>query len=272
MSGHDEPTRLVEPESDAPESLRRALRAGRELPADARIAALEAKLAPILRGPGGGGSGDGGGSSAGTGAGGGVRPSPAGAATSTAATSSLALKLGVAGIALAVVAGAAISWRMAEARNAARAREREVVRVAQPAERATPPSAPPERAIAAPPQPQAIPEPPRSEPSAASRTAAPPEIELIDRAQRALGARPAEALRALSEHSRLYPRGFFEEEREVLAIQALVALHRVGAARDRADRFRARHPGSTGVRRIAVVLEQADHNSPGAPPPTSEPR
>lgn len=80
------------------------------------------------------------------------------------------------------------------------------------------------------------------------------EIDLLDRAQRALAAAPAEALALSDEHGRRFADGPLAPEREVIAISALVALDRRDEARQRAARFRAEHPGSAYLRRIEVVL------------------
>lgn len=71
------------------------------------------------------------------------------------------------------------------------------------------------------------------------------ENALVSRAQAALArGRVGEALAAIAEHQRSYPRGQFVEEREALAVQALVRAGNLDAARARAERFRARYPRS----------------------------
>lgn len=80
------------------------------------------------------------------------------------------------------------------------------------------------------------------------------ENALVTRAQTALArGRAGEALEALFEHQRRFPRGQFTEEREALAIQALARLGRTEQAAARAERFRARYPGSMLMR----VVDQA---------------
>lgn len=83
---------------------------------------------------------------------------------------------------------------------------------------------------------------------------APPETELLSRAQRALGGDPAAALAHCDEHLARYPGGALTQEREVIAIAALVRLGRVAEARSRAERFEAAYPGSGHLRRIDVLL------------------
>lgn len=81
------------------------------------------------------------------------------------------------------------------------------------------------------------------------------ENALVSRAQTALArGRAGEALEALSEHQRRFPRGQFTEEREALAIQALSRLGRMEQAVARAERFRARYPGSLMMRVVDAAV------------------
>ena len=76
----------------------------------------------------------------------------------------------------------------------------------------------------------------------------------IDIARAALArGRPADALRSLGEHSRLYPSGKLREEREALAVQALAQSGQKAAAASRAERFRRSFPNSF----FGPVVEQA---------------
>jgi outer membrane protein assembly factor BamD (BamD/ComL family) len=72
-----------------------------------------------------------------------------------------------------------------------------------------------------------------------------------------VGSNPAAALRALDEHRARFPRGTFVQEREVLAIEALVHLGRRQEAKARADAFARAFPASAHRRRIAVLLGEA---------------
>lgn len=68
---------------------------------------------------------------------------------------------------------------------------------------------------------------------------------LVERARVALLRRnPSDALAAVQEHARRFPRGEFAEEREVLAVQCLVALGRSAEATARAEAFHRRFPQS----------------------------
>jgi hypothetical protein len=82
------------------------------------------------------------------------------------------------------------------------------------------------------------------------------ERALIDRARTA-SARgdTAAALEALDRHARDFPAGRLTEEREALAIQALVQLGRIEEARARAVRFRARFPSSVFLAPVNAALE-----------------
>jgi hypothetical protein len=71
------------------------------------------------------------------------------------------------------------------------------------------------------------------------------ERAALDVARTALGRGDgANALAACDEHARKYPRGALAEEREAIAVQALVLEHRGDDARARAERFRKAHPRS----------------------------
>jgi len=80
------------------------------------------------------------------------------------------------------------------------------------------------------------------------------EVKLVARAQDALRARPDEALALCSDHAKRFPSGMLVQEREVIAIEALVKTGRKDEARARANRFKARFPGSTHTRRIETIL------------------
>src|SRR6185437_12473589 len=80
------------------------------------------------------------------------------------------------------------------------------------------------------------------------------EIELLQRAQGALAASPAQALALTREHTARFPGGAFSQEREVVAIQALLRLGQREEARARGARFVATYPGSGYRRRIEALL------------------
>ena len=71
------------------------------------------------------------------------------------------------------------------------------------------------------------------------------ESPLIDLARAAIGTgRPADALLLLGQHTRRFPHGQLEEEREALGVLALVASGDTAGSRVRAEMFRRRFPRS----------------------------
>ena len=80
------------------------------------------------------------------------------------------------------------------------------------------------------------------------------EARLLARAQAALDGSPADALTLAEEHAHSVRRGVLVEEREAIAVEALVDLGRVDEARRRADRLLARHPRSAYRTRLEAVL------------------
>ncbi|MBV9946675.1 MAG: hypothetical protein JOZ69_07500 [Myxococcales bacterium] len=82
-------------------------------------------------------------------------------------------------------------------------------------------------------------------PSAAPVDQLTAERSLLDLARGALEREdPQAALRETMRHERRYPHGILVQEREAMAIRALVALDRVEEARGRVDLFRRRFPDS----------------------------
>ncbi len=80
------------------------------------------------------------------------------------------------------------------------------------------------------------------------------EVALLAAAQAALGARPLETLARCDEHAARFASGTLVQEREVLAIDALLRLGRRPEAEARASRFRAAFPRSGHLRRIEALL------------------
>jgi hypothetical protein len=80
------------------------------------------------------------------------------------------------------------------------------------------------------------------------------ELALLRRAQGALDGDPAAALALTDQHARDYPRGLFAQEREVLAIEALLKLRRKPAAVDRAAQFMRSFAQSPHARRVRALL------------------
>lgn len=90
----------------------------------------------------------------------------------------------------------------------------------------------------------------------------PQEPQILAAAIQALkGGDPKAALRALDRHRRLYPRGAQVEERERLAIKALLALGRVKAARHRLADFKARYPRALNLDRLEASVAQREKSA-----------
>ena len=70
------------------------------------------------------------------------------------------------------------------------------------------------------------------------------EVHLLQRAQSALGASAASALALTDEHARRFPGGALAQEREFIAVSALLSLGRTADAKGRAARLLERFPGS----------------------------
>jgi hypothetical protein len=97
----------------------------------------------------------------------------------------------------------------------------------------------------------------RTSPRRSASTAAPaPENELVllERSRAALDRDPAAALSLAEAHARSYPSGIFAQEREMLAIEALLKLKRKADARARAERFVERYPDSPQAPRVRAWL------------------
>jgi hypothetical protein len=80
------------------------------------------------------------------------------------------------------------------------------------------------------------------------------ELALLERAQRVLRSDPAAALALAEQHRAQYARGSLAQEREVLAIEALLRLDRRQAAEKRAHAFEQRYPESSHLVRVRDLL------------------
>jgi len=78
----------------------------------------------------------------------------------------------------------------------------------------------------------------------------PTEVELLERARRALASDPANALTLTQKDAALYPNGELAQEREVIAIEALRRLQRNAEAEQRARAFARAFPGSAHQRAV----------------------
>ena len=124
-----------------------------------------------------------------------------------------------------------------------------------------------ERTAPAPPKVEAV--QPLPAPNVSGRAPAPPraavsssphtledERVLLDGARAALanGDGPA-ALAATAAHARKYPDGFLAEEREAIAIQALLLLGRYDEARQREAAFELRYPHSPLLQAVRASIQ-----------------
>lgn len=100
--------------------------------------------------------------------------------------------------------------------------------------------------VAAEPPPKEAPPPPP--PAAAGDE----ELELLQEAMSASS--PEVALATAERHLARFPGSPMAQEREVIAVEALVKLGRLDAARTRAERFRAQWPTSTHLVRLETLL------------------
>jgi hypothetical protein len=107
----------------------------------------------------------------------------------------------------------------------------------------------------------AAPRPAVVAPSPPSSTDTPSQLDaerkLLDIARGALTRQDgAAALDALAQHERGYPSGILVQEREAMAVRALVQLGRMDDARARADRFLARFPDSVLLPSVEASVAQ----------------
>jgi hypothetical protein len=84
------------------------------------------------------------------------------------------------------------------------------------------------------------------------------ELALLNQARRALLSQPAHALEFTETHARDYPRGFFGEEREVLAIESLMRLGLTDEAKRRALAFEQRYPSSAHRAHLMRMIQTLD--------------
>src|SRR5262245_34729660 len=97
------------------------------------------------------------------------------------------------------------------------------------------------------------------------------ELALLKRAKADARSAPAHALALVAEHEQRFPNGVLVEEREVIAIEALLASGQRGAGEARAARFFTRFANSAHARRVHALLDdsasQSDTKSSAAPHP-----
>ena len=249
----DDPVRLHEGGSPF---LKKALASARsDTPDESRAASLEARILPLLLPPMP------------------PPPPPAGAAQAAKLGAALAGAKGlslVKGSVIALAAAAILAGAGAGALYVAQTESpKPSVSGVLPTEplAKSPPSTPSTTAVvpsvdlvplpsSVPPVPSAHTKPTSPMASASAQEAADPALEapLLRSAQDALRTNPSETLAKTQEHARKYPRGLLVQEREVMAIEALLKLGRRDEAASRAERFSKSFPGSTHQRRIDALL------------------
>ena len=97
---------------------------------------------------------------------------------------------------------------------------------------------------------------PRDENSAAGagRADMAAELRLIRQARGKLAHSASQALLLAEQHRALYPDGMFAQEREAIAIEALVKIGETKRARERAAVFESLYPSSVYIRHIRLLL------------------
>jgi hypothetical protein len=221
---------------DAPAQARDALKLARaDAPSAARLAAIQAGVLAKLGPPPGGGGGGGGGGGAGT----------------------LAKAAGV-----AIAGGAAVTAIVLATRPPQPTVVAPMIDAAAPVAAVSTPPAPSSAepaTIAVGDLPSVASSAPRAvvfdagapvDPADAERA----EVALLDAAQKSLASNPAATLQKCDEHARTFPKGTLVQEREVMAIDALLRLGRRADAEARAERFRRNFPRSGHLRRVDALL------------------
>ncbi len=195
---------------------------------------------------------------------GGVATAPSTAAAAKAASSTIAssglFKITLAAVVLSITSAAVFHFSgNAEPAHPTRPAAVEAtpaeapalpVEVSAPAPIEAEVAAPDEAEVAAP---AARPQPRPSTPAVALDPLA-DEARLISEAHAVLEAQPARALALTTTHRRLYAEGQLAAERELVAIDALMRLGRVDAARARAARLDAQYPSSPYPARAQRIL------------------
>jgi hypothetical protein len=226
VTDQQDPVRWSEAESDAGPKLRELFRsAAFDVPSDAQLQALRARLPDPPAGP-----------PPGTGGKSGLLGSGGRALAVTAAIGGLA--------ALVAVVGLRSGERPAE--TTAPPMASSSTRLVEPVP--APPS--PNAGVTAPSEPTAAVPAPSASSASSARAKTPNEAALLERARRALSSNPALALELTRRHQTEFPRGVLRQEREVIAIEALRRLGKADQARERGSDFRREFPDSPHGRAV----------------------
>ncbi len=80
------------------------------------------------------------------------------------------------------------------------------------------------------------------------------EVELLRRARAALGSRPRAAFVLTQQHREQYPNGMFAQERDALAVEAMLRAGETSTARSLAERFLNNYPNSPAAHRFRETM------------------
>lgn len=183
------------------------------------------------------------------------------ATSSSGGTHSIGGKLGTLGVGVAILGGAMLGGLALRERSPELPPPAPAVVAPVPAVVAPAPE-PPAQEVNEVAPPAVLPDRPRrpraakAAPVAASAPDPLAELSLLQRARRILPRDPARALALADEHGERFARGSFVEERELLAIESLLALGRRAEAEARATRFMRAHPQTVHAHRLSVLLEK----------------
>jgi len=98
------------------------------------------------------------------------------------------------------------------------------------------------------------------------------ELELVQRAEATLASDPGRALAIADEHARVFPSGEFLQEREAVAIDALVRLGRKEEAQRRARALVERFPETPYAVRVEMAVGKPAAAAPKSAPPAVDDR
>ncbi|MFT3924411.1 MAG: hypothetical protein QM778_17875 [Myxococcales bacterium] len=84
------------------------------------------------------------------------------------------------------------------------------------------------------------------------------ELDLLGRARRVMPANPERALALANEHQSRYPSGVLAQERELLAVEALLKLRQRDEAERRSKQFSRDFPQSVHAPRLQALLEKRE--------------
>ncbi len=93
-----------------------------------------------------------------------------------------------------------------------------------------------------------------SEPEPEPKTPPPDPLAPLEKARAVVKSQPSKALAIVAQHRKDFPRGPMVQEREVIAIEALVNSGQKAAAKARAERFKQHYKSSIHLRHIELLI------------------